>query len=67
MMDAYNHRILQGPEPRHVTDRLKWHWGSSPEQAAECVACGLCEQRCTQHLPISDRMKEIAELAQTKG
>ena len=49
-----------------MTDRLKWHWGTGVEQAAECVACGLCEQRCTQHLPIADRMKEIAELAQTK-
>jgi uncharacterized protein len=66
MMDAYNHRILQGSDPKHVVDRLKWHWGSGPEQAAECVACGLCQERCTQHLPISDRMKEIAELAQTK-
>jgi len=62
MMDAYNHRILQGDEPKNVLNRLKWHWGLAAADAAECVACGMCETRCTQHLPIAARMKEIAEL-----
>ncbi len=64
MMDAYNHQILQGDEPKHMLNRLKWHWGTPPAQAAECVACGICEARCTQHLPIAARMKEIVEIAQ---
>ena len=34
----------------------------TPAQAAECVACGLCETRCTQHLPIIERLKRIAAL-----
>jgi len=66
MMDAYNHRMLQGDDPKHVLNRLKWHWSESADQAAECIACGQCEARCTQHLPIADRMKEIAEIAQTQ-
>ncbi|NLM05261.1 MAG: aldo/keto reductase, partial [Clostridiales bacterium] len=30
---------------------------------SECIACGRCEELCTQKLPIIDRLKEIvAEL-----
>ena len=29
---------------------------------AGCIACGKCEKACTQHLPIIERMKEIASL-----
>ncbi|MEF9941187.1 MAG: aldo/keto reductase [Lachnospiraceae bacterium] len=30
-------------------------------RAKDCIACGKCEQECTQHLPIISRLKEIAE------
>ena len=30
------------------------------KKAAECIACGKCERACTQHLPIIERLKEIA-------
>jgi len=65
-MDAYNHRLLEGDDPKHVVNRLKWHWGLEPDLAADCVACGQCEQRCTQHLMISQRMAEIAEIAKAR-
>lgn len=29
--------------------------------AADCIACGKCEQECTQHLPIIERLKECAQ------
>ncbi|MDL2250788.1 aldo/keto reductase [Lachnospiraceae bacterium OttesenSCG-928-J05] len=29
-------------------------------RAADCIACGLCERECTQHLPIIERLKENA-------
>ena len=29
--------------------------------AADCTECGTCEEACTQHLNIIDRLKEIAE------
>ena len=64
LMDAYNHRILQGAAPENVLNRLKWHWNIAPDVAAECIACGECELRCTQQLPISERMAEIAALAE---
>lgn len=57
-MDAYNHQILGSK----MGDRLKGHWGMTSEQAKACIACGKCEKLCTQHLPIIDRLKEIAEI-----
>ncbi len=63
LMEAYDHRILMGSDD-HVRGRLKWHWGLAPDAAAACLDCGECEQRCTQHLEIRERLKEIASLAQ---
>jgi len=65
LMDAYNMKLLAGgPEP--ITDRLHGHWGIGPDEAQACSQCGTCEQRCTQHLPIRERMQEIAALAEQK-
>ena len=47
-----------------MTNRMKWHWGLKAADAKACSLCGACETRCTQHLPIRDRLKEIASLAE---
>jgi hypothetical protein len=60
LMDAWNQRALRGEDPSHVINRLKWHWGMRPQAAEACSLCGVCETRCTQHLPIRDRLKDIA-------
>ncbi|QHI69024.1 aldo/keto reductase [Tichowtungia aerotolerans] len=60
MMDAYNMRILAGPQPEHITNRLKWHWSMTANEAETCTQCGACEAACTQHLPIIERLKEIS-------
>jgi predicted aldo/keto reductase-like oxidoreductase len=66
MMDTFNQRLLVGAGQKALRDRLKWHWANSPEEAAQCTECGACEDRCTQHLPIRERMKVIAALVEEK-
>jgi len=62
-MDSYNQKILTGIDTK-IMDRLKIHWEipNPAEKAAECIACGKCEKECTQHLPIIERLKEIASM-----
>ena len=69
-MDTYNQKILgetahkktshrtKGEDP--FSDRLKYHWRVDRALAEKCTACGACEKACTQHLPIIERLKEIA-------
>jgi hypothetical protein len=69
LMDAYNHWMLRGKPgsepgaPAAVLERLKWHWGLKASEAGRCTACGQCEQSCTQHLPVIERLRRLAELA----
>lgn len=58
-MDIHNRMQLKASDD-DIRSRLRYHWGMTPDQAAECVECGLCETRCTQHLPIIQRLKKIA-------
>ena len=62
-MDAYNQYIFT--EKRElILERMDMHWDMENPQAIarSCIACGKCEKACTQHLPIINRMKEIAAL-----
>ena len=63
LMEAYNWQILQGGD-QSIANRLRWHWNMTPGDAAGCIDCGQCEEKCTQHLPIRDRLKEIADLGE---
>ena len=57
-MDAYNEKILGNS----ISARLQWHWNIPASKAAECIQCGKCETLCTQHLPIMERLEEIAAI-----
>ena len=59
-MDAYNMYILTG-DAKEIDNRLKWHWNMPAKGAARCIACGQCEEKCTQHLPIMERLKTVGE------
>ena len=58
-LDAYNQLILGGGESKYVDDRFRLHWKLDRQVAATCSQCGLCETRCTQHLPIIRRLSEL--------
>ncbi|MDD3142246.1 MAG: aldo/keto reductase, partial [Lachnospiraceae bacterium] len=58
-MDAYNQKIFTG-KSSDIDHRLEMHWGIEKAPAATCIACGKCEKQCTQHLPIIERLREIA-------
>lgn len=42
---------------------MYWEWlAAKPEQRAEsCTACGLCEEKCPQKLPIRDLLAKVRE------
>lgn len=61
LMDAYNFKILYDQDDR-MRQRLKWHWSIPPGEAAKCTECGQCEKACTQHLPIIERLRYLAEM-----
>ncbi|MBN1421554.1 MAG: 4Fe-4S dicluster domain-containing protein, partial [Planctomycetes bacterium] len=65
LMDAFNLSILDG-ETENVLRRMKGHWGIDPDAADRCTACGECEVRCTQNLPIRERIAAIREIARAR-
>jgi len=58
-LDSYNQLILTGGDQQAVLNRYRMHWNISSQQAKECIRCGDCETRCTQHLPIIQRLAEL--------
>ncbi|TVQ41149.1 MAG: aldo/keto reductase [Spirochaetaceae bacterium] len=60
LMDAYNQLILRGE--KDLINRLKYHWDLPMREAARCIECGRCEESCTQHLQIIERLAAIAEI-----
>jgi predicted aldo/keto reductase-like oxidoreductase len=61
LMDAYNQKMLSGKaDADPIDDRLKWHWHIDRSAAGKCTSCGQCEEACTQHINIIQRLAEIA-------
>ena len=59
-MLSYNNKILLNEQ--EVLNNLKWHWGIESKGVKACIECGICESKCTQHLPIISRLKEIGAM-----
>lgn len=50
----------------HETDEARIEYASllaaGSGRASECIACGACEEACTQHIPIVSRLAECADV-----
>lgn len=65
-MQIYNDRLMFGADDAAMRNTLSFSqdWGLIAHQtgrAADCVECGICEEKCTQHLPIIERLSHLAE------
>lgn len=65
-MELYNLYAVGGSE-EDVMKRMGWSKFVGPlhgkqESAADCVACGACEDACTQYIPIRERLSFLATL-----
>jgi hypothetical protein len=62
MMDIYNRYELTGKQIELI-DRLRYHWDIplNSHLLSACTQCGQCEETCTQKLPITERLKFIAD------
>ncbi|RMD84026.1 MAG: aldo/keto reductase, partial [Lentisphaerae bacterium] len=65
LMDAYNQYMFDRNKQSAI-NRLRYHWSllREPDFYRQCIECGACEQACTQHLPIIERIKELAEMVE---
>ena len=63
-MQVYNDKLLLNRTEKGMLNKIKdnYTWGLLVDRAAEagaCTECAACEQACTQHLNIIERLKEI--------
>ena len=57
-VDAHDQGMLMD-DLAVITGRLALHWKLSPDQILQCTQCGQCEKKCTQHLPIIQRLEKV--------
>jgi predicted aldo/keto reductase-like oxidoreductase len=65
-MQFYNNKALFGKDDEAMRKSIggELDWGILVGRGAgaeECIECGQCEEACTQHLPIVERLRQIAE------
>lgn len=57
LMQGYNQFILSNKSEDIMKDEFG-KWGFSQVKHIDCIECGECEKKCTQHLDITNRIKE---------
>ncbi len=65
-MQVYNDHHLFGKSDEEMTKQMVFEnsWGRLVGREGDyekCVECGICEEECTQHLPIIQRLKEFSK------
>lgn len=63
-MQAYNEKLFGGLDDKAMVEKMEFQhdWGLLVDRFAEagdCVECEACENVCTQHLDIMNRLKEM--------
>jgi len=63
-MQVYNEKILSDLSEKEMLDKIKFNhvWGLLADceaNADDCIVCGECEQACTQHLNIVERLAQL--------
>lgn len=64
-LEAYNMSILKDKdEMNRYLEFLKTQGALKGDKvlASDCIACGKCEELCTQKIPIIERLKEISHM-----
>lgn len=64
LMLAYNQFVLTDNSVAEFRKYMNDVWRYTEEVYFECKKCGLCEKKCTQHLPIINRIEEINKFSQ---
>lgn len=64
LMLAYNQYVLMDYSKKEFHKYMNDVWRYPENAQFACAECGYCESKCTQHLPIINRIKEINQLAE---
>ncbi|MCL2185401.1 MAG: aldo/keto reductase [Treponema sp.] len=62
LMMEYDQFILFNKNPDLLYSNVNIYWAYSYKKQPKCIECGICEKKCTQHLPIIKRIKEIYKI-----
>lgn len=63
LMLAYNQYVLTDHSIAEFQKYMNDVWRYTEEVSFECKKCGMCEKKCTQHLPIIGRIEKINEFS----
>ncbi len=64
LMLAYNQYVLTDNSVAEFRRYMNEVWRYTEEVSFACRKCGLCEKKCTQHLPIIERIERINGFAE---
>lgn len=65
LMLSYNNYTLRDAAPRAFFEEIV-NWGFLPRGPFPCIECGLCEEKCSQHIPIRERIRELNSLIEQR-
>ncbi|AQQ10317.1 L-glyceraldehyde 3-phosphate reductase [Sedimentisphaera cyanobacteriorum] len=66
-MQFYNRKLIENKSDKELLEALKFsrEWGILNDrtgEAADCIKCKRCEEACTQHLNITERLEHLERL-----